>query len=98
MSKPKPNDGTVAGTFPVGGNPIGVAFDGANIWVANGGGNTVTKLWARDGALLKTLSMCNPYTFAFDGTNIWVTNHSGVTPQAWPMTEPISGSQIHTST
>ena len=27
----------------------------------------MTKLRARDGALLKTLSMCNPYTFAFDG-------------------------------
>jgi YVTN family beta-propeller protein len=47
VSKLKPNDGTVAGTFPVGGNPIGVAFDGANIWVANAGGNMVTKLRAR---------------------------------------------------
>ena len=28
----------------VGTNPQGVAFDGANIWVANGSGNTVSKL------------------------------------------------------
>jgi hypothetical protein len=29
--------------FPVGTNPAGVAFDGANVWVANDGSNTVSK-------------------------------------------------------
>jgi hypothetical protein len=29
--------------FPVGNSPYGVAFDGANIWVANTGSNTVSK-------------------------------------------------------
>jgi hypothetical protein len=47
---------TITG-FAVGVHPAQMAFDGANIWVANYGSNTVTKLWARDGALLKTLSM-----------------------------------------
>jgi len=32
------------GTFTVGTNPVGVAFDGANIWVANAGSNNVSKL------------------------------------------------------
>ena len=36
---------------------MGVAFDGANIWVANGGSNTVTKLRASDGALQGTFSV-----------------------------------------
>jgi DNA-binding beta-propeller fold protein YncE len=27
----------------VGGNPLGIAFDGANIWVAESGTNTVSK-------------------------------------------------------
>jgi DNA-binding beta-propeller fold protein YncE len=36
----------------VGASPIGVAFDGANIWVANYGGNSVTKLQANNGALV----------------------------------------------
>jgi DNA-binding beta-propeller fold protein YncE len=72
LTKLQTSDGTVAGTFSVGANPI--AFDGADIWVANVGGNRVTKLRARDGALFKTLSMCNPYAFAFDGANIRVTN------------------------
>jgi hypothetical protein len=33
-----------AASFPVGTTPSGVAFDGANIWVANTGSNTVTKI------------------------------------------------------
>ena len=36
-------DGANLGAFPVGTNPLGVAFDGANIWVANQGSNTVSK-------------------------------------------------------
>lgn len=32
------------GTFTVGTTPIGVAFDGANMWVANVGSNNLTKL------------------------------------------------------
>ena len=32
------------GTFAAGTSPFGVAFDGANIWVANAGSNTVSKL------------------------------------------------------
>ena len=38
--------------FAVGSNPIGVAFDGANIWVANNGSDNVTKLRASNGKTL----------------------------------------------
>jgi hypothetical protein len=31
-------------TFPVGSGPVGICFDGANIWVANNNSNNVTKL------------------------------------------------------
>lgn len=42
--KVRASDGAVLGTFPTGGEePIGVAFDGANIWVPNSGAGTVTK-------------------------------------------------------
>jgi hypothetical protein len=62
-------------TFPVEGGPFGVAFDGANIWVANSGSNSVTKLRASDGANLGTFSVGGgPLGIAFDGANIWVTN------------------------
>ena len=44
VTKLRASDGTNLGTFPVGGNPPGVAFDGANIWVTNSNSGTVTKL------------------------------------------------------
>ena len=55
--------------------PAGVAFDGINIWVANQGDNTVSKLRASDGAPLGTFTVGTfPYGIAFDGANIWVAN------------------------
>ena len=59
---------------------MAVAFDGANIWVANmASSNTVTKLRASDGANLGTFNVGLPNLFgvAFDGTNIWVGNSDG---------------------
>ena len=73
--------------YGVGATPVGVAFDGANIWVANAGSATVTKLRASDGTCNgvpnppgSDVSACsvavgtNPSGVAFDGANIWVTN------------------------
>jgi hypothetical protein len=37
-------DGALQGTFVTGNQPDGVAFDGANIWVATFGSNTVSKM------------------------------------------------------
>ena len=51
-----PNSGL---SFPVGTYAYGVAFDGANIWVANNGSNNVTKLRASDGALQGTFQRWN---------------------------------------
>ena len=60
--------------------PVGVAFDGANIWVANFNSNNVTKLRASDGALLGTMPLgSNPALLAFDGTNMWVANYGSGT-------------------
>ena len=64
-------------TFPCGSLARGVAFDGANIWVANVDGRSVTKLRASDGALLGTFTLGGrPYGVAFDGANIWVAINS----------------------
>jgi hypothetical protein len=57
--------------------PLGVAFDGANIWVANSGLPSVTKLRASDGTTLGNAGLAGghvPTGVAFDGANIWVTN------------------------
>ena len=62
-------------TFSVGSGPFVVAFDGANIWVANFGSSNVTKLRASDGADLGTFAVGNsPVGVAIDGANIWVAN------------------------
>jgi DNA-binding beta-propeller fold protein YncE len=54
-----------------------VAFDGANIWVANRTSNNLTKLRASDGAVLGAYAIgINPGYVAFDGANIWVANYS----------------------
>src|SRR5580704_1805042 len=51
------NANTVPTEFPVGKEPEGVAFDGANIWTANFGDGTVSKLRASDGAVLGTYTV-----------------------------------------
>src|ERR1700674_3558632 len=62
-------------SFSVGSQPYGVAFDGANIWTANFGDGTVTKLRANDGEVLGTFKAgAEPYGVTFDGANIWVSN------------------------
>ncbi len=58
--------------FKTGQQPIGVAFDGANIWTANYGAGTVTKLRGSDGEALGTLKVgAAPYGVTFDGANMW---------------------------
>ena len=68
------------GTFAVGANPHAVAFDGVNIWVANEGSDTVTKLRPSEGAVLGSFNVGHqPESLAFDGANIWVANANGNT-------------------
>jgi hypothetical protein len=74
VAKMRP-DGSFGQIFAVGVSAEGIAFDGANIWVANSGDGTVTKLRASDGALQGTFTVGNtPRGVAFDGTNVWVAN------------------------
>ena len=64
--------------LPVGTEPYGVVFDGANIWVSNRGSDNVTKLRASDGANLGTFEAVPlPEAMAFDGTHIWVASGAG---------------------
>ena len=64
----------------MGNSPIGVAFDGTHIWVANAGDDTVTKLRASDGVSQGTFPVGSvPVGVAFDGTHIWVANQISYT-------------------
>src|SRR6202035_3883971 len=59
--------------FDVGSQPYGLCFDGANLWAANFGGNTVTKVRANDGAVLGTFTVgSQPYGVTYDGASVWV--------------------------
>jgi len=49
------NDGTLLNTCKTGAAPKGIAFDGLNLWVANYGGNTVSKIRATDCTVLATV-------------------------------------------
>ena len=61
--------------------PAAAAFDGTNIWVADGmTTSTVTELSASTGAVENTVTVgSNPQGLAFDGTNIWVANNGSNT-------------------
>jgi hypothetical protein len=63
-------------TFSVAVGPLGMIFDGANIWVASESGN-VTKLRGSDGADLGRFGVGgrNVSGVAFEGANIWVANN-----------------------
>ena len=73
LLKWSPNAAT---TFTVAGGSNLVAFDGANVWMANSSG--VTKLRVNDGANLGTFP-AGPGAFGvlFDGANIWTANQAG---------------------
>src|SRR5215472_13198160 len=74
---------TVFNMFPAdGSDPTGIAFDGANIWISNYMGGSVTKLQANDGKFLGKFSVGGglaggPFGVTFDGANIWVSNFNG---------------------
>jgi YVTN family beta-propeller protein len=75
VTKLRASDGALLGTSGVGSSPVGIAFDGANIWVTNSGSASVTKLRASNGSVLGTFSVgSSPTGVAFDGANIWVAN------------------------
>ena len=63
--------------FTVGTSPYGMAFDGANIWVANNSGGSVTEIRASDGSVLNNFAFSYPSGVAFDGTHIWVSSNLG---------------------
>ena len=43
--------------FPAGNGPLGMAYDGANIWAVDYDGASVTKLRASDGVVLDTIPL-----------------------------------------
>jgi hypothetical protein len=69
---PKP---VTPATSALGDNPIGIAFDGANIWTANLGGS-VSIITPQSPYTVTTVTtgFVNPFGILYDGAHIWVTD------------------------
>ena len=62
-------------TVAVGSNPIGMAFDGAHVWVANWISGDVSKIDPATNSVVATVAVgANPSGVAFDGAHLWVAN------------------------
>ena len=67
---------SVAGTYPAGSNPQGVACESYYVWVTNTDSDTVTQrgAWAAD-QVYTTLSVdAAPQAIVFDNSNMWVAH------------------------
>jgi YVTN family beta-propeller protein len=63
-------------TVTVGAGPLGMCFDGANIWVANFGNGTVSKVNASTGGVVGTYGAgVEAAAVCFDGTSVWVASY-----------------------
>lgn len=76
VSKASP-DGIVAQTFTAGFSiPLGILYDGSNIWVCDKGDNMLKKLNANGAVIQEVPVGLSPIDPVFDGVNIWVPNNS----------------------
>jgi hypothetical protein len=57
--------------------PLGIAFDGINIWTANAIGNSVTKISPTGIMTTYSGTGTTPLSIAFDGINMWTVDMSG---------------------
>jgi hypothetical protein len=80
-------------------NPTGVAFDGENIWVANGNSaaTAVIVIRASDGQLVATFGGdAGAKRVAFDGELAWVTNPVTGTVNAYSVLQPPGSGPVRT--
>jgi YVTN family beta-propeller protein len=96
VSKINPATGAIIAEFPTSATansgPVGVAFDGTNIWVTNNTAGTVSRIDRTTNAVTEfptSNSSAEPWGVAFDGTSIWVAN--GVTNHVSKI-DPVTGS------
>lgn len=56
--------------------PLGISSNGTNVWVANNGSTTVSKISILTGTIIQTITVGTaPYNISIDGTYVWVTNN-----------------------
>jgi hypothetical protein len=62
-----------------GANPIGITFDGTNLWTANnaGGGGSITRVpLDGSGETTFTTGFTSPFDILWDGENLWVADNA----------------------
>jgi hypothetical protein len=71
------SDGTTVATYGPFGPLLGMAFDGANMWIAAAG--SVYKVRASDGTTVATYTFTgfDAISLVFDGSSMWVTSQVG---------------------
>jgi len=78
VSKLRPDDGRMLGSYAVGDGAAGIAFDGTRIWVAAQGENLLLRLDPRDGRVIERHPTgAGPIGVVSDGSQVWVANFNG---------------------
>jgi hypothetical protein len=73
---------TITTTTPLGYAPFGIAFDGANIWIATANSSSVSIVTPGSSLPWTSVSvpvggaLSNPFGLVFDGSNVWLTDIS----------------------
>jgi hypothetical protein len=57
--------------------PRGIVSDGAHVWVAYHGSNTVVKIRIESETPVSTISVPTPHALALEGSNLWVASTDG---------------------
>jgi hypothetical protein len=77
ITKLRPSDGAVLGTFQVGPAPGKSIRMGDSVWIADSQANTLWRIDANTGALIQTYPVRRPPVgMVSDGTNLWVSYNS----------------------
>ena len=80
-------------------SPDAVAVQGARVWVANGGGNSVTEINANTGALIRIISasryqLNEPQAIAATGATVWVLGSNDVSNTAVTEIDAATGALV----
>ena len=97
-------DQAISEFFPTGPNPVGITYDGLNLWTANNGTGPGTGSITRVVSSVTTFTtgLSQPQGILFDGANLWVTDAGDTTLKRMDTTTgavlqtiPLSGDVQH---
>jgi DNA-binding beta-propeller fold protein YncE len=77
-------------------HPIGILYDGTNVWVTDSGDNTLKKLDTSGGILESIPVGMSPFFPAFDGANLWVPNLNSNSVSVVRAAGPLGGKVVAT--